>query len=403
MRLTSLGELVLGAPLGRAIYNQRGEVLLAAGVTLTAEYVRLLRLRGFSSVFVEDEESAGIVVEDLLSDESRARATALTGSSLDATSRVASQLADALGGLEQDEPVVEALRSGENRREIERIVPGVELVTFARDLGGELLGGPPRVGLTSLKGVDGFLAGHLVDVAAVAIQLGRRAGLRPEDLRRLARGALVHDVGQVFGGENVDGKASALTGADVESLRRHTIVGYEFLRNVAAFDPLSNHVAYQHHERQDGQGYPRGLAGTNQILRESSGATGRILLLAEITAVADVYDALTSDRSDRPALPREFAFSLIAKMAGAGLNRDLVDQFLRIVPVFPAGYPVRVVAGRLAGCQGLVARADVGSGDPPILRLLVDPRGQRVQPVDVDLARYPGTRLASIGSGNAAH
>src|SRR5437868_14615010 len=104
MRLISLGELVPGVPLGRAIFNQRGEVLLAGGVTLTAEYVRLLRLRGFSSVFVEDEESAGIVVEDLLSDESRARATALTGDSLDATGLIASQLADALGGLDQDTP-----------------------------------------------------------------------------------------------------------------------------------------------------------------------------------------------------------------------------------------------------------------------------------------------------------
>src|SRR5207248_9827316 len=156
-----------------------------------------------------------------------------------------------------------------------RVVPGVELVTFARDLVDELLGGPPRVGLMSPKGVDGFLAGHLVDVAAVAIQLGRRTGLRTDDLRRLARGALVHDVGQVFGGDNVDGKASALTVADVESLRRHTVVGYEFLRNVAAFDPLSNHVAYQHHERQDGHGYPRGLAGTTQVSRETAGATGR--------------------------------------------------------------------------------------------------------------------------------
>jgi HD-GYP domain-containing protein (c-di-GMP phosphodiesterase class II) len=271
----------------------------------------------------------------------------------------------------------------------------MEIVTVAEDLVDELLDGPPAIGLTSLKGVDSFLMGHLVDVAAVAVQLGRKAGLRGDDLRRLARGALVHDVGQVFGGENVDGKTGALSTSDVASLRRHTIVGYEFLRNVAAFDPLSNHVAYQHHERQDGLGYPRGLRGNNEVTRELNGNQGKILLLAEITAVADVYDALTSDHPDRAALPREFAFGLIARMAGSQLNRQLVELFLHSVPLFPAGYPVQFASGRLAGCKGVVARADSDATRPPIVRLLSDQKGRPIRPVEVDPSRYPGSRLVS--------
>lgn len=395
MRLTSLDELQPGYPLGQTIYNQRGDALLAAGTVLTTEYVRLLHKRGYATVLVEDEDSAGIVAEELISEETRARASGVTASSLVAAEHLARQFSDRTCESTDDEHLVEELRAGEHRREIEKSVPGLEIVTVAEDLVDELLDGPASIGLTSVKGTESFLMGHLVDVAAVAVQLGRKAALRGEDLRRLARGALVHDVGQVFGGDNVDGKTGALSSADVASLRRHTVVGYEFLRNVAAFDPLSNHVAYQHHERQDGLGYPRGLHGTNEVTRELNGNQGRILLLAEITAVADVYDALTSDRPDRPALPREFAFSLMTRMAGTQLNREIVELFLHSVPLFPAGYPVRFSSGRLAGCRGIVARAESDATRPPIVRLLTDQRARRIRPVEVDTSRYPGSRLVS--------
>src|SRR5207248_9711826 len=104
---------------------------------------------------------------------------------------------------------------------------------------------------------------------------------------------------------------------------------------------LANHVAYQHHEKQDGSGYPRGMRGVNRIARDVVRGD-RMLLIAEIAAVADVYDALSSDRPYRPGMTPEQIVETIRQMAGPHLNREIVQQVLAILPVFPVGLEVRI-------------------------------------------------------------
>src|SRR4030095_3406567 len=111
-------------------------------------------------------------------------------------------------------------------------------------------------------------------------------------------------------------------------------LGFELLQAVHPNDVLVNHVALQHHERQDGHGYPRGLTGNNRVSRPKFGNEGRILLIAEIAAAAE--------RPYRGALGPEVVVETLQAMAGTYLNSELLEVFLSAVPLFPIGMTVRV-------------------------------------------------------------
>src|SRR5439155_19164003 len=121
-----------------------------------------------------------------------------------------------------------------------------------------------------------------------------------------------------------------------------------------------NHVAYQHHERQDGRGYPRGLRGLNRVGRPSprqgGSSAGRVVLEAEIVAVADVFVALSAQRPHRPALAVPEVAGVLKRLAGRQLNREIVAAMIELVGLYPLGAAVRVRGGRFAGCRGMVAR-----------------------------------------------
>ena len=106
-----------------------------------------------------------------------------------------------------------------------------------------------------------------------------------------------------------------------------------------------------------------------------------------------MYDALCSDRPFRARLPRELALSLMKRMAGAQLNGDLLQLFMHVVPIFPTGYPVRIVGGALDRYQGVVATLGGTDINRPLVRLFQKPDGSEVDAFEVDLAKDSTARL----------
>lgn len=388
MRVLSLADVELGAPLGQALLNERGDVLAQAGVALDATLIAQLRARGYTAVFVDDRASEGIEIVDPLTPETRVKAARATHDTLDVGGQAAQEL-----GPDLLKRVGHLPASKEIKRLIGESVPVDEVFGSASTIVEEVLDAPTRLGLNSIKARDSFAFGHAVEVATVAVALGRKLGLKRADLRRLSRGALLHDIGQAFTGDTTDGQTGNPSGADVEQIRKHTRMGFDFLQNVPDFDAMANHVAFQHHEWYNGQGYPRRLAGTARVGRDVSALPGEIVLIAQVTSIADVYDALCSDRPFRQRLPRELAMSLIRRMAGQQLHPELVKAFFEVVPVYPTGYPIRIVGGGLDRWQGIVAR--LGSPDPnrPVVRLLTRPDGSEAEPFEVDLTKDSTLRL----------
>ena len=151
----------------------------------------------------------------------------------------------------------------------------------------------------------------------MVIALGQRAGVGADDIETLRRGGLLHDIGKIGVPASILNKPGRLTSEEFESIRSHPVLGHRILAPIAAFhDALP--VVRSHHERMDGSGYPDGLPGE------------QIPYLARILAVADVYDALVSDRPYRPGLTAAQAVSEVRRSAGAHLDPTLVHQFLEL-------------------------------------------------------------------------
>ena len=158
---------------------------------------------------------------------------------------------------------------------------------------------------------------HSKRVAAYARLLGERAGVPPEDLPHLELGAMLHDIGKVGVPRNILLKAGPLTPDEWDAVRTHPTIGYRMMESLPNLAREAD-VVYAHHERFDGGGYPRGLAGE------------AIPLWARLFSIVDTLDAMTSDRPYRPALPNATAKDEIRKQAGAQFDPRLVDQFLEI-------------------------------------------------------------------------
>lgn len=169
------------------------------------------------------------------------------------------------------------------------------------------IGSKVRTLVIATEGRDKYTAGHNFRVATYAVLLGQEMGIFPEQLRALAQGGSVHDVGKIQIPDAVLNKPGLLTDEERRAMEQHPVAGYEVCKRLGFMaDELA--VVRHHHERFDGHGYPDKLSGE------------RIPLLARITAVADVYDALTSSRSYREAMGHDEAMRIIA--SGSGTQFD---------------------------------------------------------------------------------
>lgn len=175
-----------------------------------------------------------------------------------------------------------------------------------------------RALIGAVEARDAYTHGHSARVAELSVQVGLRLGLRPAALRTLAEGAYLHDVGKVGIPDHVLNKPGALSDEERAWIQQHPIVGSDIVGRAPSLrDALA--VIRQHHERYDGQGYPDGLAGEE------------ISLYARIVAVADVWDALTSDRAYRAAWPPDRALGHLEAGRGTHFDPRCLDAFLALM------------------------------------------------------------------------
>ena len=160
--------------------------------------------------------------------------------------------------------------------------------------------------------------GHSQRVTDLTVRLARLAGLSEEALKHIWRGGLLHDVGKLGIPDAILLKTENLSPAEWEIMRKHPVYAYEWLSRIDYLQPALA-IPYCHHEKWDGTGYPRGLKGEE------------IPLPARIFAIVDVWDALTSDRPYRKAIPLETALDYIRSQAGKHFDPELVKMFFTLV------------------------------------------------------------------------
>jgi HD-GYP domain-containing protein (c-di-GMP phosphodiesterase class II) len=164
-----------------------------------------------------------------------------------------------------------------------------------------------------------WTAGHSERVTRLAVAIARAMGLPGQEITELERGGLIHDIGKLGTPVEILDKPARLTPEEERIMRLHPQAGVHILEPIPAFTPLLPIVG-QHHERWDGTGYPNGLSG------EHIARTARVL------AVADVFDAMRSDRPYRAGLPLDAVVDAITTGAGTHFDPDVVAGFLDVVP-----------------------------------------------------------------------
>ncbi|HEY3109963.1 MAG TPA: response regulator [Chloroflexota bacterium] len=384
MRRISVPDIKPGMTLARSVFSGSGHLLLSAGTEITQRYLAILRARGFAYIDVHDPDTDDIEIEDIISERTRMNVTLSTYRILSAVEGATSAYRS------QDFATVQGELSSEGfARQAREAFAYEELVSDVADIVDEVAGQVMLPGIQTLRSFDNYLFLHSIDTTIVALVIGRRLGFDRARLHQLAAGCILHDIGMVVVEPTVLSKAGRLDHLEMARVQQHPRIGYDMLRQIRPREVIPNHVAYQHHERQDGQGYPRGLSGSGKVSRTDleRHRPGRILLDAEICAVADAYDALGAERPWRPAMPPDQVVHVLRGLAGSHLNHEIVAHLLELLPVYPLGSEVEVKTGPLVGYRGVVARVDRRHLDHPLVRLLWDRGRQRIEPVELDLRR----------------
>lgn len=381
MRLVAVEQLGVAAEVGDRIYGARGQLLLKPGARLTAGCIRALGEQGVPAVYVADPDTADVLPPEPIKPETRELArralTEVFEPCLEAgreLRELSLAVAQQHAGSDRFASAVRAAFGGGGLRSVHESVDAL-----LRDL----LGQSVLVGLNSIKVHDGYTFQHSIDVTIMGVVLARRAGWDAARVRSFGIGCMLHDLGKVLIPPEILNKPGRLTEAEFEVMKTHPTLGFHLVRALAPnLGGLVAHVAYQHHERQDGSGYPRGLRGTNVL---GQGSAGKIHDFGALAAVADVYDAMSSTRPYRVGWAPDKVVAAIASMAGTHLNRAAVEVFLSVATPYPVCSEVVLLNGRYTLHRGVVARVCPDELSRPVVRLLYDASGRRISPVDLDL------------------
>ena len=169
----------------------------------------------------------------------------------------------------------------------------------------------------TVEAKDAYTQGHIERVANVAVMLGRKMGLNPADVEALRFGGTLHDIGKIGVPHEVLNKPGPLDDDEWDVMKSHPDIGYRICSPLKKNLGSALDIIRHHHEKLDGTGYPDGLKGDD------------VSMVARVMAVADIYDALITDRPYRKGMPKEKAFGILGKEADEGkLDRDVVNCLL---------------------------------------------------------------------------
>lgn len=172
--------------------------------------------------------------------------------------------------------------------------------------------------MAATESKDVYTAGHNLRVTLYAMEIAEELQLPPDQLRALSQGTIIHDIGKLDIPDEILNKPGRLTEEERAIIEQHPVRGYQMCRRLG-FMKEELEIIRSHHEKWNGEGYPDRLAG-EEIPR-----------LARIVAVADVYDALTSDRAYRKAMSQEQAMAILRENKGTHFDPECVDAWERAV------------------------------------------------------------------------
>lgn len=341
MRYVHVDNLEPGQFLGRTIFSASGAVLLSEGVQLTVFMITTLRRIGVTMVYIKDELFDDVEIADLVSEETKRAVMQRMGETFESI-RSGKELNTRQMNLSVDQLLEEIMKNKE-----------------------------VLVQLSDIRSQDNAQYVHALNVCMMSVLIGINMGLPASQLRELATGALLHDVGKL---ELITDDNSP------DPKRHHTWRGFEVLKQKRELSLLIAHIAFQHHETMDGQGVPRQLTGD------------AIHLYARIVAVANTYDNLLFDPATGSRMLPHEACERMTALAGGKLDREVVIHFLRTVSVYPTGTSVKLTTRE----TGVVVGQHRGLPGRPVVRVVRSAGDRDLEVKEIDLAQQTTVFIESV-------
>ncbi len=328
MRLVPLNAIKGNEILAKPVVDISGRILLSKGISIKLSYLNKLDEIGISEIYIDDKISEGIEIEDVLCDETRLKTKEII----------------------QKEMQRYIKTKDINVREIQSIVNIImqEVLVSKTDL----------INLKDLKLKDEYTFSHSVNVCILSVLLSIKLGLNQKKVHNIGIGCLLHDFGKILIPDKILAKSGKLSVEEFEEIKKHPIYGYEAIKNEIDISPSTKVTVLLHHERTDGSGYPFGY--TAEKIHET----------AKICSICDVFDAMTSDRVYREALSTSDAVEYLYSTAGIYFDKKLVSEFLKLIPIYPAGTIVLLNNGLI----GIIIKNNKSNLLRPIVRLLINPK-----------------------------
>jgi HD-GYP domain-containing protein (c-di-GMP phosphodiesterase class II) len=225
--------------------------------------------------------------------------------------------------------------------------------------------------MTQLKNRDEYTAQHSMNVCIFSIALGRQINLSLDELNNLGLCGMMHDMGKMQVPLEVLNKPGRLTAEELTVMQSHTTKGWKILLNTQGMYAGAVDVAYSHHERLDGKGYPRQLKAE------------QITPYTRIVAIADAYDAISSDRVYKKGQTHLEAIKILTEASSTGhLDSGLAMKFIECLGIYPAGCLVELSSGEV----GMVIEVNPKAKLKPKVLMLLDKNKQHCNHYIADLA-----------------
>lgn len=353
MRFVPTNCLRDGMTVGENLYNQTGDLLLSRGTALTPDFIGAIERLQYNGIYIDDSISEDIEIINVVSDKVRAKTV----------KGIKNAFVDVGKGAPSAQRSLSAAKS-----QVEEIVD-------------EICANPSlMINMVDMKVFDDYTYYHSVNVAILSIVIGVALGMQREELCNLGYGALLHDIGKVFIDKNLLNKKGKLTEEEFQILKSHSQLGFEHIKQGYGVSKTSCMAILDHHERYSGGGYPNGISGNN------------ISLYGRIISVADVYDALTSDRPYRKAMIPAEAIEYIMASTEVLFDPKIVAVFVKKIAPYPVGTCVMLSNGLI----GIVLENREELCLRPKLRIFKNEEGFLDEPYIIDLAAFESLNITIV-------
>lgn len=340
MRLVSVDMITPDMTIAFPVYS-KNTLVINAGRNNIARYIPNLMNMGIQYVYVEDELSKGIMIPDAISVKTRNNCKYV--------------LRNMIFEYAESSNVNLYPLSDSIENVINEVLENEEV----------------QVSLNDIGTVDEHTYLHSVNVSVYSLLIGKALHYSRRKLQELAMGTMLHDIGKTLVKPGIQFKEGNLTPQEYEEMKKHAEIGYYILSKSGKLPEEVRQVALNHHERLDGRGYPRGKTG-----RE-------IHEYARIASIADVYDALTSDRAYKKKWSAEEAINFLIEHSGTMFSPELVQLFIQQVAIYPNGSMVSLSDGGVA----IVKEQNRHVPMRPIVRVIQDAQGNKITPFEIDLMK----------------